>query len=180
MKNQIYRLDHYLGKHTLPKHSSLFRYGKWHILNPSSNKDYVDHIPNLNRRPKIFFGYRGRRGAYYDHCRGRLRDVWSKNHLLQKWAALNPHEKPPTGNFTNEQINPRKRGFSGVFKNSPRVRTRPQFWVSWVNYSDYLSEPRVCAQKFSHRHLIFAFKAFFFGQTTRFLLRPPIYISWGG
>ncbi|TSC85415.1 MAG: glucose-6-phosphate 1-dehydrogenase [Microgenomates group bacterium Gr01-1014_7] len=74
-EDQIYRLDHYLGKETL-QNILTFRFSNG-IFEPLINKDYIDHIQITASED---FGI-GRRGGYYDAV-GALKDV-GQNHLLQ-------------------------------------------------------------------------------------------------
>ncbi|MBI2012083.1 glucose-6-phosphate dehydrogenase [Candidatus Daviesbacteria bacterium] len=77
-EDQIYRLDHYLGKETL-QNILAFRFGNG-IFEPLLNKDHVDHIQITATED---FGI-GKRGGYYDSV-GALKDV-GQNHLLQMLA----------------------------------------------------------------------------------------------
>jgi glucose-6-phosphate 1-dehydrogenase len=86
--DQIYRIDHYLGKETV-QNLLAFRFGNA-IFEPLMNRQYVDHI-QITMAETI--GMEGRRGAYYDHA-GALRDV-IQNHLLQL-LALVAMEPPAT------------------------------------------------------------------------------------
>lgn len=72
---QIYRLDHYLGKETL-QNILTFRFGNG-IFEPLINNKFVDHIQITAAED---FGI-GKRGSYYDKV-GALKDV-GQNHLLQ-------------------------------------------------------------------------------------------------
>ncbi len=74
-ENQIYRLDHYLGKETI-QNILVFRFGNT-LIGPLMSSEYVDHIQILAGEE---FGI-GSRGGYYDTV-GALRDV-GQNHLLQ-------------------------------------------------------------------------------------------------
>jgi glucose-6-phosphate 1-dehydrogenase len=85
---QIYRIDHYLGKETV-QNLLAFRFGNA-IFEPLLNRRYVDHI-QITVAETI--GMEGRRGAYYDHA-GALRDV-VQNHLLQL-LSLVAMEAPAT------------------------------------------------------------------------------------
>lgn len=92
-EDQIFRLDHYLGKETLQNILS-FRFAN-DIFEPLINKDFIDHIQITALED---FGV-GNRGGYYD-LMGALRDV-GQNHLLQMLAFVTmdaPLE------FTNEAI----------------------------------------------------------------------------
>lgn len=75
-EEQVYRIDHYLGKETVQNLLS-FRFGN-PIFEPLFNCRYVDHVQITMAEPG---GMEGRRGAYYDGA-GALRDV-VQNHLLQ-------------------------------------------------------------------------------------------------
>lgn len=77
-EEQIYRLDHYLGKETL-QNILTFRFAN-DIFEPLINKDYIDHIQITASED---FGI-GKRGGYYDQI-GALRDV-GQNHQLQMLA----------------------------------------------------------------------------------------------
>jgi glucose-6-phosphate 1-dehydrogenase len=75
-EEQIYRIDHYLGKETVQNILS-FRFGN-SIFEPLFNNKYVDHV-QITVAESI--GMEGRRGEYYDHA-GAIRDVM-QNHALQ-------------------------------------------------------------------------------------------------
>lgn len=77
-EEQIYRLDHYLGKETL-QNILTFRFGN-NVFEHLINKDYIDHIQISGLED---FGI-GKRGGYYDSV-GALKDV-GQNHLLQMIA----------------------------------------------------------------------------------------------
>ena len=92
-EEQIYRLDHYLGKETLLNILN-FRF-KNGIFEPLMNKKYIDHIQVSALEN---FGI-GQRCGYYDSV-GALKDV-GQNHLFQMISLAimdNPKE------FTNEDI----------------------------------------------------------------------------
>jgi len=74
-ENQIYRIDHYLGKETVQNLLS-FRFGN-SIFEPLFTEKYVDHI-QITVAETI--GIEGR-GAYFDRA-GTLRDI-VQNHMLQ-------------------------------------------------------------------------------------------------
>lgn len=77
-EDQIYRLDHYLGKETL-QNILTFRFANG-IFEPLINKDFIDHIQITAAES---FGI-GERGGYYDQV-GALKDV-GQNHQLQMLA----------------------------------------------------------------------------------------------
>ncbi|OGE44826.1 glucose-6-phosphate dehydrogenase [Candidatus Daviesbacteria bacterium RIFCSPLOWO2_01_FULL_37_10] len=92
-EDQIYRLDHYLGKETI-LNLLTFRFSSG-IFEPLINKKYVDHIQITSLED---FGI-GARGGYYDSV-GALKDV-GQNHLLQM-IALSTMDAPKS--FSNEDI----------------------------------------------------------------------------
>lgn len=92
-EDQIFRLDHYLGKETL-QNILTFRFAN-DIFEPLINKDYIDHIQITATED---FGI-GRRGGYYDQV-GALKDV-GQNHQLQM-LAFATMEQPEE--FSNEAV----------------------------------------------------------------------------
>lgn len=92
-EDQIYRLDHYLGKETL-QNILTFRFAG-SIIEPLMNKDHIDHIQISALED---FGI-GQRGGYYDKV-GALKDV-GQNHLLQM-LAIACMDAP--SDFSNEAI----------------------------------------------------------------------------
>ncbi len=80
-EEQIYRIDHYLGKETV-QNLLAFRFGNG-IFEPLFNRRYIDHIQITMAEAD---GMTGRRGAWYDRA-GALRDV-VQNHLLQLLALV--------------------------------------------------------------------------------------------
>ncbi len=77
-EDQIYRLDHYLGKETL-QNILTFRFGN-SVFEPMVNSEYVDHIQITASED---YGI-GKRGGYYDKV-GALVDV-GQNHQMQMLA----------------------------------------------------------------------------------------------
>lgn len=74
-EDQIFRIDHYLGKETL-QNILTFRFANG-FFEPLINKDYIDHIQITATED---YGI-GNRGGYYDTV-GALKDV-GQNHLMQ-------------------------------------------------------------------------------------------------
>ncbi len=92
-EEQIYRLDHYLGKETL-QNILTFRFAN-SIFEPLMSSEFVDHIQVTAAED---FGI-GARGGYYDTV-GALKDV-GQNHLLQMIAFTTmdaPHQ------FSNQAV----------------------------------------------------------------------------
>ncbi|CCH41185.1 glucose-6-phosphate 1-dehydrogenase [Wickerhamomyces ciferrii] len=79
-EDELYRIDHYLGKE-LVKNLLVLRFGN-QILNASWNKDSIQSIQVSFKEP---FGTEGR-GGYFDDI-GIIRDVM-QNHLLQVLTLL--------------------------------------------------------------------------------------------
>src|SRR5450432_2305235 len=74
-ENQIYRIDHYLGKETV-QNILAFRFANY-VFEPLWNNEYIDHI-QISVAEQVGVG---KRGGYYDSS-GALRDM-IQNHLLQ-------------------------------------------------------------------------------------------------
>jgi len=74
-EQQIFRIDHYLGKETV-QNLMAFRFANF-IFEPLWNRKYVDHI-QISVAEKVSVG---KRGGYYDKS-GALKDM-IQNHLLQ-------------------------------------------------------------------------------------------------
>src|SRR5246500_2135810 len=74
-ENQIYRIDHYLGKETV-QNILAFRFANG-IFEPVWNRRYIDHV-QISVAETV--GVEGR-GSYFDHA-GSLRDM-VPNHIMQ-------------------------------------------------------------------------------------------------
>jgi glucose-6-phosphate 1-dehydrogenase len=74
-EQQVYRIDHYLGKETV-QNLLVLRFAN-SIFEPVWNRNYVDHVQITVAEEVVV----GRRGGYYDRA-GVLRDMF-QNHLLQ-------------------------------------------------------------------------------------------------
>jgi len=92
-ENQIYRVDHYLGKETV-QNLLAFRFSNG-MFEPLWNKNYIDNIQfNVSEAVDV-----EGRGGYYDQS-GVLRDMM-QNHMFQMLAYL-CMETP--GSFESDQI----------------------------------------------------------------------------
>lgn len=85
---QLYRIDHYLGKDTV-QNLLAFRFGNA-LFEPLFHRQHVDHV-QITVAETV--GMEGKRGAFYDRA-GALRDV-VQNHMLQL-LALVTMEPPAT------------------------------------------------------------------------------------
>ena len=74
-EDQVYRIDHYLGKETV-QNILVLRFGNT-IFEPLWNRNFIDHV-QITVAEEVTVG---RRGDYYDGS-GVLRDMF-QNHLLQ-------------------------------------------------------------------------------------------------
>jgi glucose-6-phosphate 1-dehydrogenase len=96
--DQVYRIDHYLGKETV-QNIMVFRFANG-IFEPIWNRRYIDHV-QITVAESIGVE---RRGRYYDHT-GALRDM-VPNHLAQLLAltAMEPPASFSASALQNEQV----------------------------------------------------------------------------
>lgn len=155
-EDQIFRLDHYLGKETT-KNILVFRFGN-ELWQPLMNHKYIDHIQIVAAED---FGI-GRRGGYYDTV-GAFRDV-GQNHLLQMLAVATMDCPTEFANYpvTNERI-----------KILQSLKAKPQDIV-FGQYNGYLYEEKVKPD--SKADTFFALKLEIENETWRGI---PIYIRAG-
>ena len=78
--DQIYRIDHYLGKETV-QNLLAFRFGN-SIFEPLFNREHVDHV-QITVAETV--GMEGRRGAFYDHAGAARRRAKSHAATLGAW-----------------------------------------------------------------------------------------------
>lgn len=97
-ENQIYRIDHYLGKETV-QNLLVFRFAN-SIFEPLWNRQYIDHIQITNAET---LGVEGR-GAYYEKA-GALRDM-IQNHVFQVTSliAMEPPASLSANGVRDEKI----------------------------------------------------------------------------
>lgn len=155
-EDQIYRLDHYLGKETL-QNILAFRFGNG-VFEPLINKDHIDHIQITSAEE---FGI-GKRGGYYDNV-GALKDV-GQNHLLQM-LAFATMDAPKA--FKNKEVTEER---SRILRNLKPLPDK----IVFGQYEGYKDEEKVSSE--SNLDTFFAFKTFI--QNDRFK-NVPIYVRAG-
>ncbi|HYW95083.1 MAG TPA: glucose-6-phosphate dehydrogenase [Bacteroidales bacterium] len=97
-EDQIYRIDHYLGKETV-QNILVTRFSN-NIYEPLWNRNFIHHV-EITSAESIGVG---KRGGYYDHS-GALRDM-VQNHLLQLagLVAMEPPVNADATSIRNEMV----------------------------------------------------------------------------
>jgi glucose-6-phosphate 1-dehydrogenase len=141
-EEQIYRIDHYLGKETV-QNIMIFRFANA-IFEPVWNRSHIDNV-QITIAETLGVEHRA---SYYDHA-GALRDMF-QNHMLQMMALV--AMEPPIS-FDADCVRDEKakllrsiRPFRWDEWNSPFVRGR--YGPGIVNSKEvpgYLGEPGVAA-----------------------------------
>ena len=139
-EDQVYRIDHYLGKETV-QNLLVFRFGNG-MFEPVWNRRYIDHI-QITAAETVGVEHRA---SYYEGA-GALRDM-VQNHLMQVLALI--AMEPPIA-FTAESVRDRK--MDALLSVQPLVSddqrsleknvVRAQYRQGWVNGNEvpgYLSE----------------------------------------
>ncbi len=153
---QIFRLDHYLGKQTL-QNILTFRFGNG-VFEPIMNHENIDHIQITAAED---FGI-GSRGSYFDSV-GALKDV-GQNHLLQMlaFATMNAPTEFSNSAITHERVH--------ILKHLlPKSKD-----LVLGQYEGYLSEKNVAER--SKADTYFAFKT---QVNIPRLANVPIYVRGG-
>ncbi len=129
-EDQVYRIDHYLGKETV-QNLLVFRFANA-IFEPVWNRNYIDQVQITVAEDVVV----GERGEYYDRA-GVLRDMF-QNHLLQLLAlvAMDPPYAFEADALRNEKVK---------VLNSVRRMTLRDLHENLVigQYDGYHSEPGV-------------------------------------
>ncbi|GAA5505061.1 glucose-6-phosphate dehydrogenase [Novipirellula caenicola] len=144
-EDQIYRIDHYLGKETVQNIFAL-RFAN-SIFEPIWNRNYVDNVQITVAEEVVI----GRRAGYYDTS-GILRDMF-QNHILQLMmiTAMEPPARYDSALVRDEKVK---------VLHSVRRMTGSDFAVNTVRgqYKGYLQEEGVPAN--SHTETFAALKLY--------------------
>ena len=127
-EDEIYRIDHYLGKETVQNMLALrFANG---IFEPIWNRQFIDHI-QITVAETI--GIEGR-AAYYEKA-GAIRDIF-QNHLLQL-VALTAMEPPI--DFTSDSVrNEKVKVLKSMHTPGPKSVVRGQYGRGYVDGDEVL------------------------------------------
>lgn len=139
-EEQIYRIDHYLGKETV-QNLMVTRFANG-IYEPLWNRNYIQHV-EITAAERIGVE---ERGGYYDHA-GALRDM-IQNHLLQVMAlvAMEPPVKITAEEIRHEKMKVFRalRPFSDADLKTNVIRGQyTESNVRGHHYANYRDEPGV-------------------------------------
>jgi glucose-6-phosphate 1-dehydrogenase len=129
-ENQIYRIDHYLGKETV-QNILAFRFANA-VWEPVWNRNFIDHI-QITVAEQIGIG---QRGGYYETA-GALRDMM-QNHLMQLLCFM--AMEPPTS-FDASEIRNKKVDVMHAIR--PISEQEVPLMAVRGQYNTYRSEPAV-------------------------------------
>jgi len=121
-ENEVFRIDHYLGKETVQNMLALrFANG---IFEPIWNRQFIDHVQITVAET---LGIEGR-AEYYEHA-GAIRDIF-QNHMLQL-VALTAMEPPI--DFTAESVrNEKVKVLKAIHTPGPKHVVRGQYGPGYV------------------------------------------------
>ncbi|MFA5463443.1 MAG: glucose-6-phosphate dehydrogenase [Dysgonamonadaceae bacterium] len=131
-ENQIYRIDHYLGKEVV-QNIMAFRFAN-EIMEPLWNRNHVEHV-QISVTEQIGIGDRG---EYFDHA-GVLRDM-IQNHLLQLICII--AMEPPISFDADEVRNRKVDVLKAMRKSLPEeidtMSVRGQYSSGWIKGTQVL------------------------------------------
>ena len=151
-EDQIYRIDHYLGKETV-QNILVFRFGNG-IFEPIWNRRYVDHV-QITVAETLGVEMRG---GYYDQS-GALRDM-VPNHLFQllTLTAMEPSSTLDAHALHHEQLKVLEAVEPLTAKDCRTTTVRAQYAAGEVDgrpVPGYRGEPRVGAESVTETYAAF-------------------------
>jgi glucose-6-phosphate 1-dehydrogenase len=145
-EDEVFRIDHYLGKETV-QNLLAFRFANG-IFEPIWNRQFVDHV-QITVAETI--GIEGR-SAFYEQA-GAIRDVF-QNHLLQL-VALTAMEPPI--DFTAESVrNEKVKVLRAMHTPGPKHVVRGQYGRGWIEGEEvpgYREEPGVAQDSMTETYV---------------------------